>query len=80
MSTKSIITGIVIIIILYFNIMVITNKNEHIYLISVHTFRGDQTYTAVEYKVDSLTKGITFTDGFGLKRTINNNYSITQIK
>jgi hypothetical protein len=51
-----------------------------IVMVSVHTFNGgDDNYMCYDYKIDSVTKCLTFEDNFGIGRTICNNYTISTI-
>ena len=54
------------------------SENRIIYIIDVNNFNGRQTHVTYDYEKDETTGCISFKDEFGIKRTICNNYSITQ--
>lgn len=57
----------------------VANKGGHIYQIEVHYFnQPDDIYFGTDLKIDSVTKNCTFIDGFGIKKTITGNYTISE--
>lgn len=53
-------------------------NGKTLYQIDVNKFNNIETYITTEYLVDPNTKCITFKDEMGLKRTVCNNYTITE--
>jgi hypothetical protein len=54
------------------------SSGKPLYEISVSRYDQVEEYLTSEYNVDPQTKCITFKDELGIKRTVCNNYTITQ--
>lgn len=54
------------------------SEGKSVYEIKVNTFNEYETYITNKYVKDKESGCITFKDEFGFKRTVCNNYTITQ--
>ena len=53
------------------------SKGVPTYVITVRDYSSTETYVTSEYKIDSVTRCISFKDALGMSRTVCSNYSIT---
>ena len=53
-------------------------SKETLYQVNVNNFQTMETYLTREYTRDEKSGCITFKDGFGIKRIVCNNYTITE--
>ena len=54
------------------------NADKTLYQIDANSFNGSQVYITEKYIVDPNTKCVSFKDEMGIKRTVCNNYTITE--
>jgi hypothetical protein len=54
------------------------NGGKKLYQVDVNSFNNVETYLTDSYVVDPNTKCLIFKDELGIKRTICNNYTITE--
>ncbi len=77
-SFKAFFAFVIILMVAYVGIIATRSaQGKKTHIITVHTFSGEETYTTSEYKIDSVTRCVSFRDLIGIPRTICSNYSIT---
>ena len=54
------------------------STGKKLYQISVNKFNETETYLTESYTIDPTTKCIVFKDMMNIKRTVCNNYTITE--